>query len=245
MAFRHTAMHEAHNNLAHRCASQSTGEGQQENWNEAGRTDPPLYRCRFERKAMRTALYARVSTSDKGQDPEMQLRELREHCERRGWTIVGEYVDVGVSGSKDSRPELNKLVADAHRRKLDAVLVWKLDRFGRSLKHLVNSLAEFESLGIAFISLKESLDLTTPAGRLMFGIISAMAEFERDLIRERVRAGIANRRAKGLRVGRKPIVLDTGRLATMRSDKKSIREIALTLGCSPSLVHKTLSNPAA
>ncbi len=194
---------------------------------------------------MRIALYARVSTSDKGQDPEMQLRELREHCERRGWTVVGEYVDVGVSGSKDSRPELNKLVADAHRRKLDAVLVWKLDRFGRSLKHLVNSLAEFESLGISFISLKESLDLTTPAGRLMFGIISAMAEFERDLIRERVRAGISNRRAKGFRVGRKPIVLDAGRLATMRSEGLTIREMALSLGCSRSLVHKTLSEQAA
>ena len=194
---------------------------------------------------MRTALYARVSTSDKGQDPEMQLRELREHCERRGWTIVGEYIDVGVSGSKDSRPELNRLMADAHRRKLDAVLVWKLDRFGRSLKHLVNSLAEFESLGIAFISLKESLDLTTPAGRLMFGIISAMAEFERDLIRERVRAGISNRRAKGFRVGRKPIVLDAGRLATMRSEGLTIREIALALDCSRSLVHKTLSEQAA
>ncbi|MCU1241754.1 MAG: putative resolvase [Candidatus Acidoferrum typicum] len=194
---------------------------------------------------MRTALYARVSTSDKGQDPEMQLRELREHCQRRGWTIIGEYVDVGVSGSKDSRPELNKLLADAHRRKLDAVLVWKLDRFGRSLKHLVNSLAEFESLGIAFISLKESLDLTTPAGRLMFGIISAMAEFERDLIRERVRAGISNRRAKGFRVGRKPIVLDASRLATMRLEGLTMREIALTLRCSRSLVHKTLSEQAA
>lgn len=193
---------------------------------------------------MRTALYARVSTSDKGQDPEMQLRELREHCKRRGWEVVGEYVDVGVSGSQDSRPELNKLVADAHRRKLDAVLVWKLDRFGRSLKHLVNALAEFESLGIAFISLKESLDLTTPAGRLMFGIISAMAEFERDLIRERVRAGIANRRAKGLRVGRKPIILDAGRLATMRSQGQTIREIADAVGCSPALVHKTLSAAA-
>src|SRR5258708_27576651 len=128
---------------------------------------------------MRSALYARVSTSDKGQAPEMQLRELREHCQRRGWEIVGEYVDVGVSGSKDSRPELNKLMADAHRRKLDGILVWKLDRFGRSLKHLVNALAEFESLAVTFISLKESLDLTTPAGRFMFGIISAMAEFER------------------------------------------------------------------
>src|SRR5258707_6769437 len=149
---------------------------------------------------MRTALYARVSTSDKGQDPEMQLRELREHCQRRGWEIVGEFVDVGVSGSKDSRPQLNRLLAAAHRRQCDAVLVWKLDRFGRSLKHLVNALAEFESLGVAFISLKESLDLTTPAGRLMFGIISAMAEFERDLIRVRVRVGIVNFRAKGLRV---------------------------------------------
>lgn len=194
---------------------------------------------------MRTALYARVSTSDKGQDPEMQLRELRDHCQRRGWEIVGEYVDVGVSGSKDSRPELNKLVADSHRRKLDAVLVWKLDRFGRSLKHLVNSLAEFESLGIAFISLKESLDLTTPAGRLMFGIISAMAEFERDLIRERVRAGIANRRAKGFRVGRKPISIDPARLRVLRSEGRTIREIASTLGCSRSLVHKTLAEQAA
>src|SRR5258706_13552041 len=157
---------------------------------------------------MRAALYARVSTSDKGQDPEVQLRELREYCQRRGFTITGEYVDIGVSGSKDSRPQLNRLLAAAHRRQCDAVLVWKLDRFGRSMKHLVNSLAEFESLGVAFISLKESLDLTTPAGRLMFGIISAMAEFERDLIRERVRAGISNRRAKGFRVGRKPIILD-------------------------------------
>jgi len=174
----------------------------------------------------------------------MQLRELREHCQRRGWEIVGEYVDVGISGSKDSRPELNKLLADAKRRKLDAILVWKLDRFGRSLKHLVNALAEFESLGVAFISLKESLDLTTPAGRLMFGIISAMAEFERDLIRERVRAGIANRRAKGFRVGRKPIVLDAGRLATLRSAGLTIREIANQLACSPALVHKTLSAAA-
>jgi len=131
----------------------------------------------------------------------MQLRELQEHCQRRGWEIVGEYIDAGISGSKASRPELNRLMADAKRRKLDAVLVWKLDRFGRSLKHLVNSLAEFESLGVAFISLKESLDLTTPAGRLMFGVIAAMAEFERDLIRERVKAGIAYRRSKGLPCG--------------------------------------------
>lgn len=194
---------------------------------------------------MKVALYARVSTSDKGQDPQMQLRELREHCQRRGWNVTNEYVDIGVSGSKDSRPELNKLMADAKRRKLDAVLVWKLDRFGRSLKHLINALAEFESLGVAFISLKESLDLTTPAGRLMFGIISAMAEFERDLIRERVRAGIANRRAKGFRVGRKPTSIDPARLQALRLEGQTIRQIALAVGCSRSLVHKTLSDRAA
>jgi DNA invertase Pin-like site-specific DNA recombinase len=95
---------------------------------------------------MKAAIYARVSTANNGQDPTMQTRELREYCERRGWTITSEYVDVGVSGSKEKRPELNKLVIDAHRRRFDVVLIWKLDRFGRSLRHLVNSLAELEWL---------------------------------------------------------------------------------------------------
>lgn len=194
---------------------------------------------------MKTALYARVSTSDKGQDPQMQLRELREYCERRDWTITSEYVDVGVSGSKDSRPELNKLMTDAKQRRFDAVLVWKLDRFGRSLKHLVSALSEFEALGVSFVSLRDSFDLTTPAGRLMFNMVASFAEFERDLIRERVKAGIANRRAKGFRVGRKPVVLDTGRLATLRSEGLTIREIAAQMDCSRSLVHKTLAEQVA
>jgi len=190
---------------------------------------------------MRTALYARVSTADKGQDPEMQLRELREYCERRGWTVSAEYVDVGVSGAKDSRPQLNKLMADAKQRRFDAVLVWKLDRFGRSLKHLVSALAEFEALGVAFASLRDAFDLTTPAGRLMFNMVASFAEFERDLIRERVKAGIANRRAKGFRVGRKPVSIDSAKLQALRSEGRTIREIATNLGCSRSLVHKTLS----
>jgi len=190
---------------------------------------------------MKTALYARVSTSDKGQDPEMQLRELREYCERRGWTISAEYVDVGVSGAKDSRPQLNKLMADAKQRRFDTVLCWKLDRFGRSLKHLVSALGEFEALGVAFVSLRDSFDLTTPAGRLMFNMVASFAEFERDLIRERVKAGIANRRAKGFRVGRKPVSIDAAKLQTLRSEGRTIREIATSLGCSRSLVHKTLS----
>jgi DNA invertase Pin-like site-specific DNA recombinase len=194
---------------------------------------------------MKTALYARVSTADKGQDPEMQLRELREYCERRGWTIFAEYVDVGVSGAKDSRPQLNKLMSDAKQRRFDAVLVWKLDRLGRSLKHLVSALGEFEALGVAFVSLRDSFDLTTPAGRLMFNMVASFAEFERDLIRERVRAGIANRRAKGFRIGRKPVSIDSAKLKAMRSEGRTIREIAGALGISRSLVHKTLTEQAA
>ena len=194
---------------------------------------------------MKIALYARVSTADKGQDPEMQLRELREYCERRGWAVSTEYVDVGVSGAKDSRPQLNKLMADAKQRRFDAILVWKLDRFGRSLKHLVSALGEFEALGVAFVSLRDSFDLTTPAGRLMFNMVASFAEFERDLIRERVKAGIANRRAKGFRVGRKPVCIDPAQLHALRSEGRTIREIANALGVSRSLVHKTLMEQAA
>ena len=121
----------------------------------------------------------------------MQLSELREYASRRGWSITSEYVDQGVSGSKESRPELNQLMADAHRRKFDAVLVWKIDRFGRSLKHLVNALADLCAYGVAFVSFRDNLDLSTPSGRLMFQIIGAMAEFERSLIQERVQGRAA------------------------------------------------------
>src|SRR5215472_8590896 len=155
----------------------------------------------------RVALYARVSTLN-GQDPEMQLLELREYAARRCWTVSGEYVDQGVSGSKESRPELNRLTADAHRRVFDAVLVWKIDRYGRSLKHLVNALADLAAYGVAFISFRDNLDLSTPSGRLMFQIIGAMAEFERSLIQERVRAGLRNARAKGRRLGRPTVRVD-------------------------------------
>ena len=151
----------------------------------------------------RIALYARVSTSNGQQDPEMQLRELREYAKHRELIIIDEYID-RMTGSKDSRPALNRLMGDACQRRFDAVLVWKLDRFGRSLRHLVNAIAELEALGVAFISFRDNLDLTTPSGRLMFQIIGAMAEFERALIQERVKAGLRNARAKGKRLGRPP-----------------------------------------
>jgi DNA invertase Pin-like site-specific DNA recombinase len=191
---------------------------------------------------MKAAIYARVSTSNHGQDVSMQMRELREYCERRGWQIAGEYTDVGISGSKDSRPELNRLMGDAKQRRFDAVCVWKLDRFGRSLRHLVNSLADLESLGVSFISIKDNLDLSTPSGRLMFQIIGAMAEFERSLIQERVKAGLRNARAKGKTLGRPRMVVDAAKISSLRSQGRSVREIAEELGYSRSLVHKTLAN---
>jgi len=184
----------------------------------------------------RVALYARVSTHN-GQDPEMQLREMREYCQRREWVISGEYIDTGVSGSKDSRPELNRLMIDAKHRHCDAVLVWKLDRFGRSLKHLVNALAELEAVGIAFVSLRDNLDLSTPSGRLMFQIIGAMAEFERSLIQERVRSGLRNARAKGKRLGRPTVMVDADEITRLRADGLSMAAIAEQLGISVGTVH--------
>lgn len=178
---------------------------------------------------MRTALYARVSTTN-CQDPEMQLRELREYAARRDWEITDEYTDHGVSGSRESRPELNRLIADAHQRKFDAVLVWKVDRFGRSLRHLVNALAELGALGVAFVSLRDNLDLSTPSGRLMFAVIGAMAEFERSLIQERVKAGLRNARAKGQQLGRPQRIVNRESILQMKAEGLSLRQIADRLG---------------
>lgn len=186
------------------------------------------------------ALYGRVSTTGNGQNPETQLTALREYCGRRGWEVAGEYVDIGVSGSKDSRPELNRLMADAKQRKLDVILVWKLDRFGRSLRHLVNALAEFDALGVAFVSLTDNLDLGTPAGRLMYQIIGAMAEFERCLVQERVKAGLRRARAEGIRLGRPRAVVSLPRAIALRGQGASVRQIARKLGVSVGTVHKTL-----
>src|SRR5215468_11192748 len=174
----------------------------------------------------------------------MQTRELREYCAHRGWAVFGEYVDT-ASGAKDSRPELNRLLADVHRRKCDLVLVWKLDRWGRSLRHLVNSLAELEARGVAFVSLRDNLDLSTPAGRLMFQIIGAMAEFERALIAERVKAGMRNARAKGRRIGRPAQVPVTDQLKAQiagayHNGEGSLRAIAARFGTSLGTVQRCI-----
>ena len=188
---------------------------------------------------MRVGLYARVSTTN-GQSPEMQLAELREYSARRGWEIFREYVDQGVSGSKESRPELNRLMADAHHRHFDIVLCWKVDRFGRSLRHLVNALADLDSYGIAFVSLRDNLDLSTPSGRLMFQIIAAMAEFERSLIQERVRAGLRNAKLKGKILGRPRRIVSGDEMTRLRAQGASFREIAKAVGASPGTVRTRL-----
>jgi DNA invertase Pin-like site-specific DNA recombinase len=143
---------------------------------------------REKRTTKRVALYARVSTVNHGQDPEVQLRELRAYCERRGFEIVGEYVDKGISGSRERRPSLDRMMTACRKRLVDAVVVYRYDRFARSLRQLVNSLEEFRSLRIDFISIHEGVDTSTPNGRLIFGIFASIAEFERELIRDRVRS---------------------------------------------------------
>lgn len=188
-------------------------------------------------KIEQVALYARVSTLA-GQSPEMQLVELREYAARRGWQVTEEYVDHGVSGAKESRPALNRLMTDAKQRRFDVVAVWKIDRFGRSLRHLVNSLAELESVGVSFVSLRDSIDLSSPSGVLMFQLIAAMSQFERSLIQERVRAGLQNAKRKGKRLGRRPVEVDLSKVASLRRSGASWRTISLEMGISVGRLHK-------
>ncbi len=185
---------------------------------------------------MRVAIYARVSTSNNGQDPTMQTRELREYAERRGWTVAGEYVDIGISGTKENRPELDRLMGDAHRRRFDAVVVWKFDRFARSVSHLLRALETFKAQGIEFVSFSEQLDTSTPAGKLVFTVLGAVAELERSLIVERVKAGLRNARAKGKRLGRPRVVVDRSRIATLRAQGLGWKKIARQLNCGVSTV---------
>ena len=193
----------------------------------------------------RVAIYARVSTTNHGQDVTLQTRELQLFAEARGWKVAGEYIDAGISGAKDSRPELNRLMADAHKRRFDVVCVWKFDRFARSVSHLLRALETFSALGIAFVSLSEQMDTTTPTGKMVFTVLGAVAELERSLIAERVRAGLRNARAKGRTLGRPRVVVDAARIGRLRLQGRSIREIAGELGYSRSLVHKTLANRGA
>src|SRR6202521_3456494 len=186
----------------------------------------------------RVAIYARVSTTNHGQDVTVQTRELEQFAEARGWRLFDSYLDLGISGSKDKRPELDRLMADAHRRKFDVVIVWKFDRFARSVSHLLRALETFNALGIAFVSLSENVDTTTPTGKMIFTVLGAVAELERSLIVERVRAGLRNARAKGKTLGRPRTAVDTAKIDRLRASGLSWPKIAAELGVSVGTVYQ-------
>jgi DNA invertase Pin-like site-specific DNA recombinase len=188
--------------------------------------------------APRVAIYARVSTTNHGQDVTVQTRELQQFAEARGWRLIDSYLDLGISGSKDKRPELDRLMADAHRRKFDVVIVWKFDRFARSVSHLLRALETFNALGISFVSLSEQMDTTTPTGKMIFTVLGAVAELERSLIAERVRAGLRNARAKGKTLGRPRVAVDAAEVARLRACGASWPSIARELGVSVGTVYQ-------
>ena len=174
------------------------------------------------------------------QSCELQLEDLRRYASQRFGRCY-EFVDEGVSGTQRRRPQLDALMNSAHKRLFDAVLVWKFDRFARSVKHLVDSLAEFRALGIDFVSYTEGVDTTTPTGQLLFHIVGAVAQFERDLIAERVRAGIAHARALGKRIGRPRAQINTEQVNALRHQGRSLRQIAQSLNVPVSRVRRALA----
>jgi DNA invertase Pin-like site-specific DNA recombinase len=181
---------------------------------------------------VRAAIYARVSTLNGNQDPTMQTRELEEYCQRRGWQVFDCYIDNGVSGKKDSRPQLNRMMQDAHERRFSVVVVWRFDRFARSVSHLLRALETFNALGIQFVSLSEQVDTSTPMGKMIFTVLGSVAELERNLIVERVRAGLRHARAKGKRLGRPKKYVDAAQIASLRVAGNSWRTIARKMGVS-------------
>ncbi len=188
------------------------------------------------RKDKKVALYSRVSTKD--QDVELQLVELRKYVQDRNWTAYKEYTDIGQSGAKDSRPQLNQLMVDAKRKRFDVVLVWKFDRWARSLKHLVDSLHEFKALDIDFVSLTEGIDTTTPVGMAMFGVIGAMSQLERDLIRERVQAGMKRAKARGKAIGRPKTHLNLDEVKRLWIQGHNVSQISKILNVSRASIYR-------
>ena len=193
----------------------------------------------------RVALYARVSTTGHGQDVGLQLEELRAVAVQRGWQVVGEFIDEGISGGTQSRPALDKLMNAARDGQVDAVAVWRFDRFARSTQHLLAALEEFRRLDVDFISLRESVDTSTSVGKMVFTFLAAVAEFEKALIQERVKAGVARAKAQGKHVGRprRDIDLDLARL--LREQGHGYRRVAKMMGIPKSTLVRHLGEAAA
>lgn len=190
---------------------------------------------------MLAALYARVSTTD--QTCESQLRELREYAARRGWQIGREYVDTGWSGAKVSRPQLDRLMHDAGLRLFDVVLCWKLDRFGRSVRHCLDGIESLRGHGVRFLAVSQNIDTdeSNPTSKLLLHILAAVAQFERELIRERVAAGVKNARQKGKRLGRPKAIFDRQRAVELRQQGLSLPRIARELGVGLGTIARTLN----
>jgi DNA invertase Pin-like site-specific DNA recombinase len=168
----------------------------------------------------------------------MQTRELEQFSQARGWHLADSYLDIGISGAKDKRPELDRLMADAHKRRFDVVVVWRFDRFARSVSHLLRALETFQALGIEFVSLSEQMDTSTPTGKMVFTVLGAVAELERSLIVERVKAGLRNAKAKGKRLGRPRKVVDVATVAKLRANGLGWRAIATQQGVGVATLHR-------
>lgn len=190
----------------------------------------------------RVAIYARISTADKWQDLETQLIPLREYITHRGWEVYKEYTDV-MSGAKDNRPWFIELMHDAQKRKFDVVLTFRFDRCSRSSKHLINTLETLRALGIDFVSYQESIDTSTPAWQMMFTIISAFAQFERNIIQERVKAWLYRAKQQGKHIGRPKQEVDSNTIVALKNQWLSIRQIAKQMNLSKSAVERCLKTP--
>jgi DNA invertase Pin-like site-specific DNA recombinase len=195
-------------------------------------------------KPIRAALYARVSTTGHGQDVGLQLDELRQVAAQRGW-VAADYVDEGVSGSKDRRPALDRMMADARAGKLDVVAVWRFDRFARNTGHLLAAMEEFRGLGVSFVSLREQIDTSTPMGKAMFTIVSAIGELERDLIRERVVAGVQRAKANGKHCGRPRVAMDLRPALAMLREGRGLKEVSAILKVSRATLRRRLQEEGA
>lgn len=190
-------------------------------------------------KPVRAAAYHRVSRSD--QNPQLQQDEVAELVERRGWQLAKSYTDEGISGSRDRRPELDRLLGDARRRRIDLLVVWRSDRLFRSLKHMVVTLDELTALGVGFVSVTEPFDTTTPSGRLLLHLVAAMAEFERSLLIERTKAGLAAAIRRGVKVGRPRARVDLDRAHELRREGKTLRQVAAALGVGAATLHRAMT----
>lgn len=188
---------------------------------------------------MRVAVYCRVSTNE--QTTRNQKRDLLRYCESRKWDVAQVFEDSGVSGSVNVRPALDTLMKQARQHRFDGVLVWRFDRFARSTQHLLAALQEFQSLGIEFISFTEGIDTSTPMGKLIYTFIAGIAEFERSLIQERVRAGLARAKAEGIHCGRPRITVDVAKVRQLREQGVSIRDIAKAVGVGSGTVCRALA----